>query len=77
LSCLDKAEVAGSSPASSIDAVESGIWPHVRTELAAFKVPREIEFVSELPRNEAGKVIETRLATDAASMCLRMTGARL
>ena len=49
----------------------------MRTELAAFKVPREIEFVSELPRNEAGKVIETRLATDAASMCLRMTGARL
>ena len=33
----------------------------VRTSLAPFKVPREIEVVSELPRNETGKVVKLRL----------------
>jgi fatty-acyl-CoA synthase len=33
----------------------------VRTKLAPFKVPREIEFVTDLPRNEAGKVVKADL----------------
>jgi fatty-acyl-CoA synthase len=33
----------------------------VRTNLAPFKVPREIEFVTELPHNEAGKVFKPGL----------------
>src|ERR1019366_6773203 len=33
----------------------------VRTKLAPFKVPREIEFVTDLPLNEAGKVVKADL----------------
>ncbi|MDJ1134103.1 fatty acid--CoA ligase family protein [Streptomyces iconiensis] len=32
-----------------------------RREMANYKVPREVEFVSELPRNASGKVLKTRL----------------
>jgi len=35
----------------------------VRTDLARFKVPREIVFVDELPRNATGKVLRRELAT--------------
>jgi fatty-acyl-CoA synthase len=34
---------------------------HVRARLARFKVPREVVFVSELPRNATGKVVRGRL----------------
>lgn len=34
----------------------------VRDNLARFKVPREIEFVAELPRNPTGKVLKRELA---------------
>ncbi|MEJ9230774.1 hypothetical protein LAV79_15040 [Peribacillus butanolivorans] len=30
-------------------------------QLASYKVPKEIEFVSELPRNPGGKVLKNRL----------------
>ncbi|MFU2014842.1 AMP-binding enzyme [Peribacillus butanolivorans] len=30
-------------------------------QLASYKVPKEIEFVSELPRNTGGKVLKNRL----------------
>lgn len=32
-----------------------------RREMANYKVPREVEFVSELPRNASGKVLKTEL----------------
>ena len=34
---------------------------HVRDNLARFKVPREVEFVKELPRNATGKVVKRDL----------------
>jgi len=33
----------------------------VRANLARFKVPREVEFVAELPRNGTGKVVRRDL----------------
>lgn len=35
---------------------------HVKSNLAAYKVPREIVFVGALPRNETGKILKRRLA---------------
>jgi fatty-acyl-CoA synthase len=34
---------------------------HVKAHLAAFKVPREIEFLAELPRNATGKILKREL----------------
>jgi fatty-acyl-CoA synthase len=34
---------------------------HVRARLARFKVPREVVFVAELPRNATGKVVRGEL----------------
>lgn len=34
---------------------------HVKSNLAAFKVPREIEFIDELPRNATGKILKREL----------------
>jgi fatty-acyl-CoA synthase len=33
----------------------------VRANLAAYKVPREVKFVEELPRNSTGKVVKREL----------------
>jgi fatty-acyl-CoA synthase len=35
---------------------------HVRANLARYKVPREIEFLDELPRNATGKILKRELA---------------
>jgi acyl-CoA synthetase (AMP-forming)/AMP-acid ligase II len=35
---------------------------HVRANLARYKVPREVEFLDELPRNATGKVLKRTLA---------------
>ncbi|MGW2997628.1 AMP-binding enzyme, partial [Streptomyces sp. NPDC001193] len=32
-----------------------------RREMANYKVPREVEFVAELPRNASGKVLKREL----------------
>ena len=37
---------------------------HVKENLARFKVPREIVFLDELPRNATGKVLKRELATE-------------
>ncbi len=34
---------------------------HVKANLAAFKTPREVEFLDELPRNATGKVLKREL----------------
>jgi fatty-acyl-CoA synthase len=35
---------------------------HIRANLARYKVPREVEFLSQLPRNPTGKVLKRELA---------------
>jgi len=35
---------------------------HVKANLANYKVPREVEFLDELPRNQTGKVLKRELA---------------
>jgi fatty-acyl-CoA synthase len=45
--------VARSGATLDADAIRE----HVRANLARFKVPREVEFVDELPRNTTGKVL--------------------
>ena len=34
---------------------------HVREQLAGFKVPRDVHFIDELPRNATGKVLKRQL----------------
>jgi acyl-CoA synthetase (AMP-forming)/AMP-acid ligase II len=43
---------------------EREVQDHVRANLARFKVPREVVFLSELPRNATGKVLKRTLAAD-------------
>ncbi len=43
------------------DAGEDDLKAHVRSNLARYKVPREIEFLDELPRNATGKVLKREL----------------
>ncbi|GAA4553497.1 acyl-CoA synthetase [Amycolatopsis samaneae] len=38
-----------------------GVREYVRANLARYKVPREVEFLDELPRNATGKVLRTKL----------------
>jgi fatty-acyl-CoA synthase len=45
---------------STVDA--EALKAHVRANLARFKVPREVVFVAELPRNATGKLLRTKLA---------------
>jgi fatty-acyl-CoA synthase len=44
---------------ASVDA--DAIRTHVRSALARYKVPRDVEFVDELPRNPTGKVVKRDL----------------
>jgi fatty-acyl-CoA synthase len=44
---------------SSID--EDGIKVYVREHLARYKVPREVIFLDELPRNPTGKILKREL----------------
>jgi acyl-CoA synthetase (AMP-forming)/AMP-acid ligase II len=41
---------------------ERELKAYVKENLAAFKVPRDVEFVEELPRNATGKVLKRELA---------------
>ena len=44
------------------DLSEDDLKGHVKSNLARYKVPREIVFVDELPRNATGKVLKRELA---------------
>ncbi|HYR85177.1 MAG TPA: long-chain-fatty-acid--CoA ligase [Terriglobia bacterium] len=46
-------------PGSSIRATD--IIRHIRMQLAEFKVPKTVDFVDQLPRNAAGKILKTKL----------------
>nr|MBA2545934.1 AMP-binding protein [Solirubrobacterales bacterium] len=48
--------------ASGADASEDDLKGHVKSNLANYKVPREIVFLEELPRNATGKVLKRELA---------------
>jgi acyl-CoA synthetase (AMP-forming)/AMP-acid ligase II len=41
---------------------EDELKDHVKANLARYKVPREIVFIEELPRNSTGKVLKRELA---------------
>jgi fatty-acyl-CoA synthase len=43
---------------------ESDLKAYVKSNLAGYKVPREVEFLDELPRNATGKVLKRELAED-------------
>ncbi len=44
------------------DVSEADVKAHVKANLARFKVPREVVFLDELPRNATGKVLKRELA---------------
>ena len=44
------------------DLSEDEIKAYIKENLARYKVPREVEFLSELPRNPTGKVLKRELA---------------
>jgi len=46
-------------PGASVD--EDELKDHVKSNLARYKVPREVEFLDELPRNATGKVLKREL----------------
>lgn len=43
---------------------EKQVKDHVKKNLANYKVPREVEFIDELPRNQTGKVLKRELQED-------------
>jgi fatty-acyl-CoA synthase len=43
---------------------EGALKKHVKEQLAGYKVPQQIEFIDELPRNPAGKVLKRELEDD-------------
>ena len=43
---------------------EAALKKHVKENLAGYKVPQEVEFIDELPRNPAGKVLKRELVGD-------------
>jgi acyl-CoA synthetase (AMP-forming)/AMP-acid ligase II len=45
-------------------ATEDELKAHVNKHLARYKVPRDIEFLDELPRNATGKVLKKQLMSD-------------
>jgi fatty-acyl-CoA synthase len=45
---------------------EDAVKDFVKENLARFKVPREVTFLDELPRNPTGKVLKRHLAEEAA-----------
>jgi acyl-coenzyme A synthetase/AMP-(fatty) acid ligase len=43
------------------EALAEEIKSHVRARLAPYKAPREIQFVSSLPKSDRGKVLKSQL----------------
>jgi acyl-CoA synthetase (AMP-forming)/AMP-acid ligase II len=46
---------------------EAELKKYVKSNLANYKVPKEIEFIDELPRNQTGKVLKRELVEDTDS----------
>jgi fatty-acyl-CoA synthase len=48
---------------------------HLKARLAAYKAPREIQFVPEIPKTSTGKTLKTALrATEWSDATLRIQG---
>jgi long-chain acyl-CoA synthetase len=45
------------------NATESDIVDHCRPHLAAYKLPRSVRFVSDLPKTSTGKIMRRELGT--------------
>ena len=52
---------------SGKQATEDDLKGYVKQNLARYKVPREIVFIEELPRNATGKVLKRELAEEKAA----------
>jgi 2-aminobenzoate-CoA ligase len=65
-----KAYVVPSADATPGDDLVKALQEHVKAEISPYKYPRAVEFVSELPRTDTGKlrrsVLRERAATPAA-----------
>jgi fatty-acyl-CoA synthase len=48
-------------PRAGADIDETEIKDYVKSNLARYKVPRDVEFLKELPRNATGKVLKREL----------------
>ncbi len=57
--------VAVARPGAELDG--DGLRAHLRERLAAFKVPKHVRLVSELPKTAAGKVVRDALREDFAT----------
>jgi fatty-acyl-CoA synthase len=44
---------------------EKEVKEHVKKNLARYKVPRDVEFIDELPRNATGKVLKRELKEES------------
>jgi acyl-CoA synthetase (AMP-forming)/AMP-acid ligase II len=60
-----KAIVVAATPNSGMDADE--LVAFARERLAGYKLPRSVDFVAELPRSPAGKVLKRELRAHYAS----------
>jgi acyl-CoA synthetase (AMP-forming)/AMP-acid ligase II len=49
---------------NSADLTEDEVKSYVKDHLARYKVPREVKFLDELPRNATGKVVKRELPND-------------
>lgn len=54
-------------PRAEADTREGELQAYVRANLERFKVPRDVVFVDELPRNPIGKLLRRRLISDDAA----------
>lgn len=43
------------------DITRDGLIAHVKERIAPFKVPKQVVFVDELPRNQSGKLLKREL----------------
>jgi fatty-acyl-CoA synthase len=50
-----------------VELAPADVVGHVKANLAAYKAPREVEFMAELPRNATGKVLKRQLRRDGAA----------
>jgi fatty-acyl-CoA synthase len=55
-------------------ATAADLKQHVKGQLAGYKVPRDVTFLEELPRNASGKVMKRELALDEAQETTSQTG---
>jgi acyl-CoA synthetase (AMP-forming)/AMP-acid ligase II len=56
------------------DVSEEELKAHVKRNLAAYKAPREIEFLDELPRNATGKILKRELHAREAQRSSALRG---